>query len=46
MKKIKSMSVDEKVYKKFKKYAISIRKSVSMMLEEYMRQVLEENKNK
>lgn len=46
MKKIKSMSVDEKVYKKFKKYAISIRKSVSMMLEEYMRQVLENNKNK
>lgn len=40
------MSVDEKVYKKFKKYAISIRKSVSMMLEEYMRQVLENNKNK
>ena len=46
MKKIKSMSVDEKVYKKFKKYAISIGKSVSMMLEEYMRQVLENNKNK
>ena len=46
MKKIKSMSVDEKVYKRFKKYAISIRKSVSTLLEEYRRQVLENNKNK
>lgn len=45
-KKIKSMCVDEKIYKDFVTYARSIGRSASSMLEQYMRQVLKKASKK
>ena len=44
MKKIKTINIDEKTYKDFQIYAIMINKSVSSLIEEYMRNVLKEMK--
>ena len=44
MKKIKTINVDEKIYKDFQIYAIMINKSVSSLIEEHMRNVLKEMK--
>ena len=44
MKKIKTINIDEKTYKEFQMYAIMINKSVSSLIEEYMRKVLNEMK--
>ena len=44
MKKIKTINIDEKIYKDFQMYAIMINKSVSSLIEEYMRKVLNEMK--
>lgn len=44
MKKIKTINIDEKIYKDFQIYAIMINKSVSSLIEEYMRNVLKEMK--
>lgn len=38
--KIKSMCVDDKIYKDFVAYARSIGRSASSMLEQYMRHIL------
>lgn len=48
MKKIKTINIDEKTYKDFQIYAITINKSVSSLLEEYMKEVLKgiEKENK
>lgn len=40
----KSYIIDEKTYKDFQIYAIMINKSVSSLIEEYMRNVLKEMK--
>lgn len=40
----KSYIIDEKTYKDFQIYAIMINKSVSSLIEEYMRNVLNEMK--
>lgn len=42
--KIKSISIDEKIYNEFQLYAICIGRSVSSLIEEYMRNVLKEMK--
>ena len=44
MKKIKTINIDEKTYKDFQIYAIMINKSVSSLIEEYMRTSLKEIK--
>ena len=44
MKKIKTINIDEKIYKDFQIYAIMINKSVSSLIEEHMRNVLKEMK--
>lgn len=43
-KKIKTMSVDEKIYNEFMLYASCLGRSVSSLIEEYMRNVLKEMK--
>ena len=40
MKKVHTFNVDEKIYKEFKMYALIINKSVSSMIEEYMKETL------
>ena len=45
MKKIHTFNVDEKTYKEFKMYALIINKSVSSMIEEYMKETLKKQKN-
>lgn len=40
MKKIKTINIDENVWKKFQIYAITLNKSVSSLIEEHMRQVI------
>ena len=40
----KSYTIDEKTYKDFQIYAIMINKSVSSLIEEYMRNVLKDMK--
>ena len=42
MKKIHTMNIEEGVYKEFKMYALMIDKSVSALIEEYMKNVLKE----
>lgn len=43
-KKIKTMSIDEKIYNEFMLYASCLGRSVSSLIEEYMRNVLKEMK--
>lgn len=45
MKKIHTFNVDEKIYKEFKMYALIINKSVSFMIEKYMKETLKKQKN-
>lgn len=45
MKIIRTMNIDDKIYKEFQMYALIIGKSVSSLIEEYMKKVLQE-KNK
>lgn len=40
MKKIHTFNVDDKIYKEFQMYSIMINKSVSSLIEEYMKSVL------
>lgn len=40
MKKIKTINVDDDVWKQFQIYAITINKSVSSLLEQHMKEVL------
>lgn len=40
MKKIHTFNVDDKIYKEFRMYSIMINKSVSSLIEEYMKSVL------
>lgn len=40
MKKIKTINVDEKIYNDFQIYAIMINRSVSSLIEQYMRKNL------
>ena len=44
MKKIKTINIDENIYKEFQMYSIMINKSVSSLIEQYMRETLEESK--
>lgn len=44
MKIIRTMNVDDKIYKEFQMYALIIGKSVSSLIEEYMKKVLKEQK--
>ena len=44
MKKIKSINIDEKTYKDFQIYAIMINKSVSSLIEQFLRKTLKERK--
>ena len=46
MKKIKTINIDEKTYKDFQIYAIMINKSVSSLIEQFMRETLKEMKKK
>lgn len=39
-KKIKSISIDEKIYNEFQLYAITLGRSVSSLIEQHMREVL------
>ena len=45
-KKIKSMCVDDKIYKDFVAYARNIGRSASSMLEQYMRHILNKTNKK
>lgn len=44
MKKIKSISIDDKIWYLFQKYALDNKTNVSSLIEEYMRNVLKEMK--
>ena len=44
MKKIKTINIDENIYKEFQMYSIMINKSLSSLIEQYMRETLEESK--
>lgn len=44
MRKIKSISIDEKIYNEFRLYASCLGRSVSSLIEEYMRNVLKKIK--
>ena len=44
MKKIKTINIDEKIYKDFQIYAIMNIKSVSSLIEQFMRETLKEIK--
>ena len=46
MKKIKSISIDEKIYNEFRLYASCLGRSTSSLIEEYMRKVLKEIKRR
>lgn len=43
-KKIKSVSIDEKIYNEFQIYATCIGRSVSSLIEQFMRETLKEMK--
>jgi hypothetical protein len=42
MKKIHTFYIDDDVYKEFKIYSVIINKSISQLLEEYMKDILKE----
>ena len=44
MKKIHTFNVEEEVYKEFRMYALIINKSVSSIIEEYMKEILKKQK--
>ena len=44
MKKIKTINIDENIYKEFQMYATCLGRSVSSLIEQYMRETLEESK--
>ena len=44
MKKIKTINIDENIYKDFQIYAIMINKSVSSLIEQFMRETLKDMK--
>ena len=44
MKKIKTINIDENIYKEFQVYAIMINKSVSSLIEQFMRETLKDVK--
>ena len=44
MKKIKTINIDEKTYKDFQIYAIMINRSVSSLVQQFMRETLKEMK--
>lgn len=44
-KKIKTMSIDEKIYNEFMLYASCLGRSVSSLMEQFMRETLKEMKN-
>ena len=44
MKKIKTINIDENIYKEFQMYSIMINKSVSSLIEEFMRETLKDVK--
>lgn len=46
MKKIHTFNVDDKIYKEFQMYSIMINKSVSALLEEYMKNTLKKMNKK
>lgn len=46
MKKIHTFNVDEETYKEFKLYSIMVNKSVSSLIEEYMKNVLKKMNKK
>ena len=46
MKKIHTFCVEDKVYRDFKMYSIMVNRSVSSLLEEYMRNVLKKMNKK
>lgn len=48
MKKIKTINIDDNIWKQFQIYAITINKSVSSLIEEHMKEVLKgiEKENK
>lgn len=45
MKKIHTINIDDKVYKEFQMYALILGKSVSSLIEEYMKKILKELEN-
>lgn len=44
MKKIKTINIDESIYKEFQMYSIMINKSVSSLIEQFMRETLKDVK--
>ena len=44
MKKIKTINIDESIYKEFQMYSIMINKSVSSLIEQFMREKIKEMK--
>lgn len=46
MKKIKTINIDENIYKEFQMYSIMINKSVSSLIEQFMRETLKEMKRR
>lgn len=44
MKKIHAINIDDNIYKQFKIYSITINKSVSSLIEEYMKNTIKKNK--
>lgn len=44
MKIIRTINVDDKIYKEFQMYALIIGKSVSSLIETYMKEILEKQK--
>lgn len=44
MRKIKSVSIDEKIYNEFRLYASCLGRSVSSLIEQFMRKTLKEMK--
>lgn len=40
MKRIKTINIDEKIWKQFQIYAITLNKSVSSLIEEHMREII------
>lgn len=46
MKKIHTFNIDEKTYKDFRMYALIIGKSVSALVEEYMKETIKKQEGK
>ena len=44
MKKIKTINIDEKTYKDFQIYAIMVNRSVSSLIQQFMRETLKDVK--